>query len=119
MTNAPSVASVSHLTSENQASVLGKYSSFYEKEADQRSQEREENAPIIAQSFYELVTDFYEYGYGENFHFAPLYDNLSMIESLQQYDVGIAKSLHAKPGMTILVRSVGIFPARLNKLSAF
>ena len=93
----------SHLDSEGQASVLGHFTSFYDKKADQRYQEREQNAPELVQSFYTLVTDFYEYGYGECFHFAPLYDNMSMEESIHQYEVDIAKTLQAKPGDTILV----------------
>ena len=96
----------SHLTSENQTSVLGNFTSFYDKEADKRCKEREENAPVIAQSYYQLVTDFYEYGYGESFHFSPIYGNMSMTESIQKYEIDIAKMLHAKPGMTILVRCV-------------
>lgn len=101
---APNVSGVnSHLGNEGQTSVLGHFTSFYDKQADQRSKEREESAPLIAQSFYQLVTDFYEYGYGESFHFSPIYDNLSMTENLHQYEIEIAKTLRAKPGMTILV----------------
>ena len=58
---------------------------------------------VMVQGFYDLMTDFYEFGYGEAFHFAPIYDNMTMLENIAEYERGIAKTLQAKPGMTILV----------------
>lgn len=34
---------------------------------------RRHQAQIMTNSFYDLVTDFYEYGWGQSFHFAKLY----------------------------------------------
>ena len=104
---APDVSKMnSHLSNESQSSILGSFTSFYDKKANRKSDETEKNAPVVehVQSFYELVTDFYEYGYGESFHFCPVYDNLSMTANIQQYEIEISKSLGARPGMTILVR---------------
>ena len=49
---------------EDTAETLSKY---------RRSQERgkEEYARMVT-AYYDLITDFYEYGWGQSFHFAPM-----------------------------------------------
>ena len=64
---------------------------------------RREHAKDVATNFYSLVTDFYEYGYGHSFHFAPIYDGKSLPECIAIYEQGVAKLLKAKPGMKLLV----------------
>ena len=53
--------------------------------------------------YYDLVTDFYEYGYGLSFHFAPIYDEMLFSECMATYERGVAKTIAAKPGMVVLV----------------
>ena len=36
----------------------------------------------LTRDYYDLVTSFYEYGWGESFHFAPLYQDKSFLESI-------------------------------------
>lgn len=36
-------------------------------------EERRHQAQSMTNAFYDLVTDFYEYGWGQSFHFAKLY----------------------------------------------
>ncbi len=43
----------------------------YAGEFDRSVQERGANDVSVARSYYQLVTDFYEYGWGQSFHFAP------------------------------------------------
>lgn len=64
---------------------------------------RREHAKDVTTNFYSLVTDFYEYGYGHSFHFAPIYDGKSLSECIAIYEQGVAKLLKAKPGMKLLV----------------
>ena len=70
---------------------------------------RREHAKDTTTNFYSLVTDFYEYGYGHSFHFAPIYDGKSLSENITIYEQGVAKILKAKPGMKILVSSLKIY----------
>ncbi len=65
--------------------------------------ERLEKAETITESFYNLVTDFYEYGWGQSFHFAPLYDEKSFDECIASYEQECGKIIEAKTGMKILV----------------
>lgn len=67
---------------------------------------RRDHAKDVTTNFYSLVTDFYEYGYGHSFHFAPIYDGKSLSECLALYEQGVAKILQAKPGMKILVSTI-------------
>ena len=99
---------------ENVASYSDHFAQAGEKEGDFDYQTRSENTKDIVQSFYTLVTDFYEYGYGESFHFAPVKDGLSFSECIADYEREIAKTLNARPGMKILVSAAALVPH--NKL---
>ena len=74
-----------------------------QKEREMALKGRRENAKDMTTNFYSLVTDFYEYGYGHSFHFAPIYDGKSLPECIAVYEQAVAKLLKAKPGMKILV----------------
>lgn len=74
-----------------------------DKEEDFDYKARNEKTGDIVQNFYTLVTDFYEYGYGLSFHFAPVYDGKTLDECIADYEDELAKTLNARPGMKILV----------------
>ena len=76
-----------------------------DREEDFDYKSRREKTNDIVQSFYTLVTDFYEYGYGPSFHFAPVPDGKTFEECIRDYEHDIARTLNARPGMKILVRS--------------
>ena len=110
-TDAPGIASIgkkpySGKISENVDSYSDHFSEQGEKEEEFNYQERSEQTTDIVQSFYTLVTDFYEYGYGECFHFAPVIDGLTFMECLFEYERGIADTLNARPGSKILVSKI-------------
>ncbi len=77
--------------------------------SDDQTRERIENAKSLADSFYTLVTDFYEYGYGHSFHFAPVIDSMSFTECIASYERGVGRGLGAKPGMKLLVSTCIVF----------
>lgn len=106
MATGSSVLNVSHLSSESAPAVVNHYTGFFDKKTDVK--EREKNATDMVSSFYELVTDFYEYGYGECFHFFPVYDSQSFKESLIEYEKELAKALNVQPGNTLLDIGCGI-----------
>ena len=91
---------------ENVASYSDHFSQAGDREEDFDYQTRSENTKDISKSFYTLVTDFYEYGYGESFHFAPVKDGLSFSECIADYEREVAKTLNARPGMKILVSAL-------------
>jgi sterol 24-C-methyltransferase len=56
--------------------------------------------------YYELVTTFYEYGWGKSFHFARRAKNESLRESILRAEHYLA--LQLKPGMNVLDIGCGV-----------
>ena len=54
------------------------------------------------------MTSFYEYGWGESFHFAPLYRDKSFLESIRLHQTYLADRLDVQPGMRVLDIGCGI-----------
>ena len=62
----------------------------------------------LTRDYYDLVTSFYEYGWGDSFHFAPLYRDKSFLESIRLHETYLADRLDIRPGMGVLDIGCGI-----------
>ena len=62
----------------------------------------------LTNQYYDLVTDFYEYGWGKSFHFAPRAANESFAESLARHERHLAERLELRPGMRVADLGCGI-----------
>ncbi len=51
--------------------------------------------------YYDLVTDFFEFGWGRSFHFAPRVPGESFKDSLVRHEQNMARALGLKPGMVV------------------
>ena len=105
---APGIATVCHKPYDgNIQENVTRFSSHFSKSGDREEdfdyKTRNEHAKDIVTNFYTLVTDFYEYGYGPSFHFAPVPDGKGFEDCIRDYEHEIAQSLNARPGMKILV----------------
>ncbi|CAH1440494.1 unnamed protein product [Lactuca virosa] len=58
--------------------------------------------------YYDLATSFYEYGWGESFHFAPRWKGESLRESIKRHEHFLALQLGIKPGQKVLDVGCGI-----------
>lgn len=58
--------------------------------------------------YYDLVTDFYEYGWGRSFHFAPRVPGESFKDSLARHERHLAEVLELRPGMVVADLGCGI-----------
>ena len=58
--------------------------------------------------FYNLVTDFYEWGWGQSFHFAPRFYNETFVESIKRAEYHLASRLGLKPGYKVLDAGCGV-----------
>lgn len=58
--------------------------------------------------YYDLVTDFYEYGWGRSFHFAPRVPGESFKESLVRHEHFLAEALELNPGMVVADFGCGV-----------
>ncbi|KAE8777225.1 Cycloartenol-C-24-methyltransferase 1 [Hordeum vulgare] len=62
----------------------------------------------VANKYYDLVTSFYEYGWGESFHFANRWEGETLRESIKRYEHYIALQLGLTEGMEVLDVGCGI-----------
>ena len=66
-------------------------------------EERRKNALAISNAYYDVMTDFCEYGWGEGIHFSVLRQGESVEHSAAKHEYYLAMKLGLKPGETVLV----------------
>ena len=62
----------------------------------------------VSDLYYDLATDFYEYGWGKSFHFAPRVPGENFKASLARHERFLAQSLGLKPGMVVADLGCGV-----------
>ena len=70
--------------------------------------ERKTDYRYFENTYYDLVTDFYEYGWGQSFHFAPRVAKESFAASLARHEHYMAHRLGLQPGMVALDLGCGV-----------
>ena len=75
---------------------------------DAGEQGRREEYRSLVNHYYDLVTDFYEFGWGQSFHFAPRRRGESFKASLLRHQHFLADKLALKPGMQVLDVGCGV-----------
>jgi sterol 24-C-methyltransferase len=62
----------------------------------------------MVNDFYNLVTDFYEWGWGQSFHFGPRFHNETFVESIKRTEYHLCSRLGMKPGVRALDVGCGV-----------
>ena len=62
----------------------------------------------LVNHYYDLVTDFYELGWGASFHFAPRFRNETLAASITRHQHYLAAALRLSPGMRVLDAGCGV-----------
>ncbi|XP_061375197.1 cycloartenol-C-24-methyltransferase-like [Gastrolobium bilobum] len=83
-----------------------------------QEEERKANCNDMVMKYYDLVTSFYEYGWGESFHFSNRWKGESFGESIKRHEHFIALQLGLRPGQKILDVGCGI-GGPLREISRF
>ncbi|CAH9098961.1 unnamed protein product [Cuscuta epithymum] len=91
-----------------------KYHGYYGGEEE----ERKNNYTDMVNKYYDLVTSFYEYGWGESFHFAPRWNGETLQESIKRHEHFLALQLNLKPGHKVLDVGCGV-GGPLREISRF
>jgi len=75
---------------------------------EQKQKERKEKYSFIVDTYYNLVTSFYEYGWGTSFHFAPRFHGETFQASLVRHEHFLASKLGVSKGKKVLDMGCGV-----------
>lgn len=83
------------------------YEASYGKEAGVGIKDRSKVTQLV-DVFYSLVTDIYEWGWGQSFHFSPKLPGKNWAASEAAHEARVAATLGLKPGMRCLDVGCGV-----------
>jgi sterol 24-C-methyltransferase len=84
--------------------VVREYVALHRGTADRRRLQYTD----LVNGYYDLVTDFFEYGWGTSFHFAPRFRDETFRESILRYEYNLAFRLGLGPGNQVLDVGCGV-----------
>ncbi len=90
------------------ASTVEQLERHYDPEAADGAVARKANYKDLVDSYYDLATNFYEYGWGRSFHFAPRAPQESFRASITRHQHFIAHMLDLRPGMRVADLGCGL-----------
>lgn len=99
----------------HQAAIEGYFQHWGDRnyEHDQDEQQRLEDYSTLTKHYYNLVTDFYEYGWGASFHFCRFYKGEPFQQAIARHEHFLAAKMGLKEGQTVLDVGCGVGgPAR-------
>ena len=96
--------SLADLAQDEVKSVVDEYTAI----CDAGIESRKEHYQSLVNHYYDLATDFYEFGWGQSFHFAPRQRGESFKASLLRHQRFLADRLALKPGMQVLDVGCGV-----------
>jgi sterol 24-C-methyltransferase len=96
------------------ASAVDEYAAMFDEKEDEKGQsaakiaERKGKYTTMINHYYDLVTDFYEYGWGQSFHFAPRHPGESFAASVARHEFFLAQACNLREGMKALDVGCGV-----------
>lgn len=88
--------------------TMTEYSALYDEGKGGSIETRKNNYTTMVNHFYDLATDFYEFGWGHSFHFATRNKWESFETSIARHEMWLAHKLEMKSGMRVLDVGCGI-----------
>eukprot|EP01132_Coremiostelium_polycephalum_P004651 gene4651-5810_t len=86
---------------------LNNYKELF-KGGDESIKARKNNYTSMVNQFYDLATDFYEFGWGQSFHFGARHKYESFEASIARHEMFLAHQLGLFPGMKVLDIGCGV-----------
>ena len=87
------------LSASGVSSAIRDYERRFRSHGRAGSEAKDSEQEQVNNLYYDLVTDFFEYGWGRSFHFAPRVPGESFKASLTRHEHYIAHKLGLSPGM--------------------
>jgi sterol 24-C-methyltransferase len=88
--------------------VVSGYKKLFDEGQGGSVEVRNEQYTSMVNNFYNMVTQFYEFGWGQSFHFAPRHKWETFAASIARHEFLLAHKLELKPGMVALDMGCGI-----------
>jgi sterol 24-C-methyltransferase len=88
--------------------AVSEYLAFHDETRGGGVERRREHYAQMVNNFYDLATDFYEFGWGPSFHFAPRHRGESLVASIARHEFFLALRLGLQPGMKVLDVGCGV-----------
>jgi len=96
----------------DRSSLLDKYDTYYEGATDwnkaTQPKHDEHNNKKAAERYFTLITDFFEYGWGDAFHMAPLRPGWSFLRSMAECEKFFGTLIRLGPGVKVADMGMGI-----------
>ncbi|XP_002978719.2 24-methylenesterol C-methyltransferase 2 [Selaginella moellendorffii] len=81
------------------------YAAFFDKPQQIAAKDK---VPKLVDTFYNLVTDIYEWGWGQSFHFSPAVPGVGHREETKLHEKYVADLLELGPGQRVLDAGCGV-----------
>lgn len=96
---------------------IANYTKFWQKDSKHDTQTDMKNRlseyTSVVNGYYDGATDLYEYGWGQNFHFARYYKGEAFMQAIARHEHYLAHQMALKPRMRVLDVGCGVGgPAR-------
>jgi len=88
--------------------TVDKYNSMWDESKGGSAEARKSDYTTLVNQYYDLSTDFYEWGWGTSFHFAQKHPRESLQASLMRHEHYLGMKLGLKPGMKVLDVGCGV-----------
>ncbi len=90
------------------APVVSRYNKLHDETAGGTVDARNAQRMEMVNDYYDLITDFYECGWGDSFHYAPRKRGESYRDSIVRHQVFLANAIGLQPGMRALDVGCGV-----------
>ena len=92
----------------NPAHALAEYHALRASSENAELEQRRADYPKIVNHYYDVVTDFYEFAWGQSFHFSPRKRTESHADSIVRHQHSLADKLELSPGKKFLDIGCGV-----------
>lgn len=84
---------------------IDEYTTLFDKED---ANKRKNNYAAVVNKYYDLATDFYEFGWGMSFHFAARHKYETLDASIARHEIFLANKLHLREGQRAIDLGCGV-----------